>query len=37
LEFMAGNKVVLEPQDEVNVKSDVSSSLDVSLSILEMT
>ncbi len=37
LEFMAGNKVVLEPQDEVNVKSDVASSLDVSLSILEMT
>jgi hypothetical protein len=37
LEFMAGNKVVLEPQDEVNVKSDVLNSLDVSLSILEMT
>ena len=37
LEFMAGNKVVLEPDDEVNVKSDVVSSLDVSLSILEMT
>ena len=37
LEFMAGNKVVLEPDDEVNVKSDVASSLDVSLSILEMT
>lgn len=37
LEFMAGNKVILEPQDEVNVKSDVLSSLDVSLSILEMT
>ena len=37
LEFMAGNKVILEPQDEVNVKSDVVSSLDVSLSILEMT
>lgn len=37
LEFMAGNKVVLEPQDEVNVKSDVLNSLDVSLSILEMS
>ena len=37
LEFMAGNKVVLEPDDEVNVKSDVASSLDVSLSILEMS
>lgn len=37
LELMEGNKVILEPQDEVNVKSDVVSSLDVSLSILEMT
>ena len=37
LEFMAGNKIVLEPDDEVNVKSDVLNSLDVSLSILEMT
>lgn len=37
LELMEGNKVILEPQDEVNVKSDVASSLDVSLSILEMT
>jgi hypothetical protein len=34
---MAGNKVVLEPNDIVTVKSDVISSLDVSLSILEMT
>lgn len=37
LELMEGNKVILEPQDEVNVNSDVASSLDVSLSILEMT
>ena len=37
LELMEGNKVILEPDDEVNVKSDVVSSLDVSLSILEMT
>lgn len=37
LEFMGGNKVILEPNDEVNVKSDVITSLDVSLSILEMT
>ena len=37
LEFMQGNKVVLEPDDEVTVKSDVLNSLDVSLSILEMT
>ena len=36
LEFMAGNKVVLEPDDQVTVKSDVLNSLDVSLSILEM-
>ncbi len=37
LEFMAGNKVVIEPNDIITVKSDVTSSLDVSLSILEMT
>ena len=37
LEFMQGNKVVLEPDDAVTVKSDVLNSLDVSLSILEMT
>jgi hypothetical protein len=34
---MQGNKVVLEPDDAVTVKSDVLNSLDVSLSILEMT
>jgi hypothetical protein len=37
LEFMAGNKVVLETGDIVTVKSDTTSSLDASLSILEMT
>jgi hypothetical protein len=37
LEFMQGNKVVLETDDVVTVKSDVLNSLDVSLSILEMT
>jgi hypothetical protein len=37
LEFMAGNKVVLETGDIVTVKSDTASSLDASLSILEMT
>jgi hypothetical protein len=37
LEFMAGNKVVLETGDIITVKSDVASSLDASLSILEMT
>jgi hypothetical protein len=36
LEFMQGNKVVLETDDVVTVKSDVLNSLDVSLSILEM-
>jgi hypothetical protein len=37
LEFMAGNKIILEPDDIVTVKSDVSISLDVSLRILEMS
>lgn len=37
LEFMSGNKVVLEEGDIVTVKSDTVSSLDASLSILEMT
>jgi hypothetical protein len=37
LEFMGGNKLVLEATDTLTVKSDVASSLDVSLTILEMT
>ena len=37
LEFMGGNKIVLEPDDQVTVKSDVLNSLDISLSILEMS
>jgi len=37
LEFMQGNKIILESDDAVTAKSDVSNSLDVSLSILEMT
>ena len=37
LEFMQGNKVVLEQNDIVTVKSDVSSSLDIALTIMEIT
>jgi hypothetical protein len=34
---MQGNKVVLEATDTLTVISDVSSSLDVAVSLLEMT
>ena len=37
LEFMGGNKLVLEATDTLTVKSDVASSLDVALTIMEMT
>jgi len=37
LEVMQGNKIVLEATDTLTVKSDVNSSLDVSLTIMEMT
>ena len=37
LEFMGGNKLVLEATDTLTVKSDVISSLDVALTIMEMT
>jgi hypothetical protein len=37
LEFMQGNKIVLEATDTLTVKSDVSASLDVALTIMEMT
>jgi len=37
LEFMQGNKVVLEETDTLTVNSDTASSLDVALTILEMT
>ena len=37
LEFMGGNKLVLEATDTLTAKSDVASSLDVSVTILEMT
>jgi hypothetical protein len=37
LEVMQGNKFVLEQNDTVTVKSDVGNSLDVSLTIMEIT
>jgi len=37
LEVMAGNKLVLEATDTLTAVSDVASSLDVSVSILELT
>ena len=36
-EFMAGNKIVLETTDTITAKSDVASSLDVALTIMEIT
>ena len=36
-EFMGGNKVVLETTDTLTVKSDVNNSLDVALTIMEIT
>jgi hypothetical protein len=37
LEFMQGNKIVLEATDTLTVQSDTNSSLDVAVTILEMT
>ena len=37
LEFMQGNKVVLETGDTLTADSDTNSSIDVSLTIMEMT
>jgi hypothetical protein len=37
LEFMQGNKIILEATDTLTVQSDTNSSLDVSVNILEMT
>ena len=37
LEFMQGNKVVLEATDTLTVNSDTNASLDVALTIMEMT
>ena len=36
-EFMAGNKVILETTDTLTAESDVSNSLDVALTIMEIT
>ena len=37
LEFMAGNKVVLETADTLTVNSDTNNSIDASLTIMEIT
>lgn len=37
LEIMQGNKIVLEARDAITAKSDVTSSLDVAVTLLEMT
>ena len=37
LEFMQGNKIVLEQDDTLTTKSDVAGSLDVAVTLLEMT
>ena len=37
LEFMQGNKIVLETTDTLTVDSDTNNSIDVSLTIMEMT
>ena len=37
LEFMQGNKVVLEATDTLTANSDTNASLDVALTIMEMT
>ena len=37
LEFMSGNKVVLETADTLTVNSDTNNSIDASLTIMEIT
>ena len=37
LEFMGGNKVVLEETDTVTIDSDTNNSIDASLTIMEIT
>jgi len=37
LEFMAGNKMILETTDTLTIISDTVSSIDASVSIMEMT
>ena len=36
-EWMAGNKLVMETSDKLQVKSDAAASLDVAISVLEQT
>ena len=36
-EWMAGNKLVMEASDKLQLKSDAASSLDVALTIMEIT
>ena len=37
LEFMGGNKDVLETNDQINVDSDTNNSVDAALTIMEIT
>jgi len=37
LEYMGGNKLVIETNDTIKVESDVNNSLDVALTIMEIT
>ena len=37
LEFMAGNKIVLEATDTLTVDSDINNSVDAALTIMEIT
>ena len=37
LEFMSGNKIVLETSDQINVDSDTNNSIDAALTIMEIT
>ena len=37
LEFMQGNKIVLETTDKLTVNSDTNNSIDVALTIMEIT
>ena len=37
LEFMQGNKIVLEATDKLTVNSDTNNSVDVALTIMEIT
>ena len=37
LEFMGGNKIVLETNDQINVDSDTNNRVDAALTIMEIT